>query len=241
MRKLLALAALLTGLNAWAADYGREQKWADEVLPAVLVGDPVWLTQANGHRFLGLYTPAEKAKAGLVVVHGLGVHPDWGLVGALRQQLPEAGYATLSVQMPVLAADAKGDAYPPTFDEAAERLRLAVQFLKDKGHAKVAIVAHSLGTRMTYHYLTGTPGAPVAAWAAIGASAPLDLAALRMPVLDLYGQNDLPQVLANAGARAAGLKQRGSAQVVVPGADHFFEGKDAALLQQVRGWLDKVL
>lgn len=241
MRYLIALAALLASLGALAADYGREQKWSEEVLPSVLVGDPVWLAQANGHKFLGLYTPVEHAKAGLVVVHGLGVHPDWGLIGMLRQQLPEAGYATLSVQMPVLQAEAKIEAYPPTFDEAAERLRLAVQFLKDKGYAKVAIVAHSLGNRMTYHYLTGNPNAPVAAWAALGSPETGSLAAVRMPVLDLYGQNDLPQVLENAAKRAAGLGQKGSAQVVIPGADHFYEGKDAALLEQMRSWLDKTL
>lgn len=241
MPKWIALMLLSLSLNALAADYAREQKWADEVLPSVLTGDPVWLDQANGHKFLGLYTPADKAKAGLVVIHGIGVHPDWGLISALRQQLPEAGYATLSIQMPVLKADAKVEDYPPTFAEAAERVKLAVAFLKARGHARVAIVAHSLGTRMSYHYLTGKPDAAVVAWAAIGAPAALDMARLKLPVLDLYGQNDLAQVVDNAGKRAAGLKQKGSAQVVVPGADHFFEGKDTELLEQVRGWLDKTL
>jgi pimeloyl-ACP methyl ester carboxylesterase len=241
MRYLIALAALLFGLTAQAADYPREQKWADEVLPSVLTGDPVWLAQKNGHKFLGLYTPVDKAKAALVVVHGIGVHPDWGMIGVLRQQLPEAGYATLSIQMPVLKADAKTDDYVPTFDEAAERLKLAVDFLKAKGYGKVAIVAHSLGTRMSYHYLAGSANVPVAAWAAIGMPAGPDMTKLKLPILDIYGQNDLPQVVGNAGKRAAGLTDKGSAQVVVPGADHFFEGKDAALVELVRGWLDKTL
>lgn len=241
MRYLLAVLALLFGLNALAADYAREQKWADEVLPSVLVGDPVWLAQANGHKFLGLYTPADRAKAGVVVVHGIGVHPDWGMISTLRQQLPEAGYATLSIQMPILKADAKVEDYLPTFDEAAERLKLAVAFMKAKGYAKVVVVAHSLGTRMSHHYLSGSADAPVAGWVAVSAPAALDLAKLKMPILDIYGKNDLPQVIKGAGKRAAGLKQKGSAQVVLPGADHFFEGKEAELLEQVRGWLDKTL
>jgi pimeloyl-ACP methyl ester carboxylesterase len=239
MRYLLTLLVLLSSLHAVAADYSRERKWADEVLPSVLVGDPVWLEQANGHKFLGLYTPAAPSRAGVVVVHGIGVHPDWGMISTLRQQLPEAGYATLSIQMPVLKADAKTDDYPPTFDEAAEHLQRAVEFLRAKGHAKVAIVAHSLGSRMSYHYLSRHPDAPVGAWIAIGTSGAPDMARLKLPVFDLYGQNDLPQVIDGAAKRAAGLKQKGSAQTAVPGADHFFEGKDAALLEQVRGWLDK--
>ncbi len=240
MRYLLALAALLCGINAVASDYGREQKWADEVLPGVLTGDPVWLNQGNGHKFLGLYTPADPAKAALVVVHGIGVHPDWGLISGLRQELPAAGYATLSIQMPVLRADAKSDEYPPTFDDAAERLKLAVVFLKDKGYAKVAVVAHSLGARMSYHYLSGAD-TPVAAWVAIGAPAALDTAKLGQPILDIYGQNDLPQVISNGKARAQGLKHPKSAQIVVPGADHFFNGKDADLQKLVRDWLDQSL
>jgi len=45
-------------------------------------------------------------------------HPsDWGMVGTLRTELCRRGFATLSIQMPILAADAKAEAYPPTFPE----------------------------------------------------------------------------------------------------------------------------
>lgn len=241
MRLLLACFTLFFSLSCLAADYAREQRWADQIDPSVLVGDPVWIKQANGHKFLGLYTTAANAKAGLVIVHGLGVHPDWGLIGQLRQQLPDDGYATLSIQMPVLAADAQVEDYPPTFDEAAERIRLAVSFLQDKGYAKVAIVSHSLGTWMSYYYLTHTPDSLVVAWVDIGAPNPFDMAKLKLPILDLYGQNDLPRVLDGAKQRAAGLKQKGSMQVMVPGADHFFTSQEAALHEQIRTWLDKTL
>lgn len=244
MRKGYLWGVLLQGLllatQALAADYAREQKWADEVLPAVLTGDPVWLEQGNGHKFLGLYTPADKARAGLVVVHGIGVHPDWGLISGLRQGLPEVGYATLSVQMPILRADAKSDEYPPTFEEAAERLAVAVKSLRDKGYTKVAIVSHSLGSRMAHHYLRRAD-AKADAWVSVGLGEAVDLGGLKLPVLDLIGQNDLPQVLKTAPARAAGLKAPGSAQQVAPGADHFFDRQEAALLNYVREYLDKTL
>jgi pimeloyl-ACP methyl ester carboxylesterase len=241
MRLMLACFALIFSLSGFAADYQREQRWADQIVPSIMVGDPVWLTQTNGHKFLGLYTAAEHAKAGLVIVHGIGVHPDWGLIGSLRQQLPDEGYTTLSIQMPVLKADAKPENYPPTFDEADERIRLAVAFLKDKGYSKIAIISHSLGTWMSYNYLTHTPDSPIVAWVDIGAPNPFDMAKLKMPILDLYGQKDLPRVLQGAKARAAGLKQKGSMQVKVAGANHFFEGKEAALNSVVRDWLDKTL
>lgn len=240
MRWLILLLSAMLVLPAQAADYAREKKWADEVLPAVLVGDPVWL-EDGPHKFLGLYTPAENAKAAVIVVHGIGVHPDWGLISALRQQLPEAGYATLSVQMPVLKADARGEDYPPTFPEAARRLHQAVAFLKGKGHGKVAIVSHSLGCRMSYAYLSSKRAGDVKAWVAIGTPGNEDWSGLKLPILDLYGGNDLPPVLKNAPNRAKALKQAGSRQVKVGAADHFFEGQDAALLDNVKGFLDQAL
>jgi len=242
MKLMLACIALLFSLNGFAADYQREQRWADQIVPSIMVGDPVWLTQANGHRFLGLYTTAEHAKAGLIIIHGMGVHPDWGMIGSLRQQLPDAGYTTLSIQMPVLKADAPEEDYPTTFDESAERIRLAVDFLKAKGYAKIAIVSHSLGTWMTYDYLTQSPpDSRISAWVAIGSPNPFDMAKLKLPILDLYGQNDLPRVLQGAKARAAGLKQTGSTQEEVPGTNHFFEGKEDVLNTTIRDWLNKTL
>ena len=242
MRLLSLVIVLLLALPALAADYAREKNWAEEILPAVLTGDPVWLELANSRKFLTLYTEAPKAKAGVIVVHGMGVHHDWGLIAPLRQHLPDMGYATLSVQMPVLKADAKGEDYPPTFDEAADRLRVALDFMKAKGYAKVALVSHSMGSRMAGRFLDKYPDADVAAWVAIGATDALNYGMRKFPVLDLYGEHDLPVVLETAKQRAAGLAGKAkSAQVMAPKADHFFEGRDKQLLDLVRDYLDKTL
>jgi alpha/beta superfamily hydrolase len=61
-------------------------------------------------------------------------------------------------------------------------------------------------------------------------------------VLDLYGEKDYPAVLGNAAKRAALLRKiRGSAQVEVAGADHFFAGREDELVRQVRLFLDRRL
>ena len=240
MRRFALFLVLLFALPAAASDYAREQKWADEILPTVLTGDPVWLEQPSGHKFLALYTEAPHAKAGVIVVHGMGVHPDWNLISMLRQRLPEMGYATLSLQMPVLQADAKFEDYPPTFDEAAERITRAVAFMQAHGYTKIVLETHSLGCSMAARYLERSPNAPIAAWVAIGASGALDYSKLKFPVLDLVGENDLPLVIEGASARARGLHGK-SRQVVVPGADHFFDGRDDALLENVRRFLNQSL
>lgn len=236
----LILGMLLATL-AMASDYAREQKWADEILPSVLVGDPVWLDGSGKQKFLGLYTEAANAKGAVILGHGIGVHPDWGLISMLRQSLAEKGYTTLSIQFPVMAADAKADAYAPTFDDASARLAKATAFLKQKGYAKIAIVSHSLGCRMSYRYLSGKPDAAIRTWVAISSPGAEDWGRLKLPVLDLYGQNDLPGVLQNVSVRAPGLKQPGSTQQRLPVADHFFEGQDGPLLEAVSGYLGQHL
>jgi pimeloyl-ACP methyl ester carboxylesterase len=237
------MVSLWLGDASAQADYAREQRWADEVVPAIVVGDALRLESKSGRKFLAIYTPAPKAAGAVIVVHGLGVHPDWGLIGTLRSRLPEHGYATLSVQMPVLAAGAPGDDYPPLFPEAAERLATAVTHLRGKGFEKVAIVSHSMGARMSNYFLSRAPDSRVTAWVAIGLPALVsEPATVKIPVLDLYGEKDYAAVLGNAEKRAAALRTiRGSAQVEVAGADHFFAGREDELVRQVRVFLDKRL
>ena len=100
---LLALALALPVAAAPAIDDAREDRWASEVVPAIVVGDAVWLATPSRAKVLAILTlPARPPTAGVIVVHGLGVHPDYGMIGGLRTLLADSGYATLAVQMPVL-------------------------------------------------------------------------------------------------------------------------------------------
>jgi len=245
MRAWLISLLLAISASAFAAsDYVREQNWADEVTPGIVVGDPVYLEQKNRHKFLGIYTEAANARMGLVVVHGIGIHPDWGMIGTLRQRLPDHGYTTLSIQMPILAVDAKPEAYTEHFPEAVERLQLAVAYLKRKGYKRIALVSHSLGSRMSHGYMVRNP-TEVSAWAALGTGTGpgpvITYDGIRAPVLDLYGANELPRVLEGAAKRKASLMGKAlSKQVVIPDTDHFFANHEDAMVKAVKDFLDSV-
>jgi alpha/beta superfamily hydrolase len=242
MRYIVPVLSLIVVYLAYGADYGREKKWADEITPGIVVGDPVYLEGGAGHKFLTIYTTAPNAQAGLVIVHGIGVHPDHGLINTLRIALADYGYTTLSVQMPVLAAEAGPAEYLTTFGEAGERLKVAVEFLHARGYKKIAIVSHSMGSRMTHAYLTSAPGAPVNAWVCIGLGGEADFRPMPLPVFDLYGENDLPAVVQGAQQRAASIQDvQRSQQVMAPQADHFFTNQQAELVRYVRDFLDRVL
>ena len=182
---------------AEAQDYAREKRWADEIVPGVVVGDAVYIQQTRGrdptHKFLALFADAPGAKTAVVLVHGVGVHPDHALIGALRQKLNDAGFATLSIQMPVAGANAKAeDYYPTVFDEAAHRIDLAGRWLQAKGYKQIVLLSHSMGAWMANEYLINTATSPFQAWICVGVTGRiLSPGSVKLPTLDIYGENDL--------------------------------------------------
>ncbi len=249
---LLCFFAMAT--TAMASDRAREKRWADEILPQLVVGEAVMLKSANGAEFLGLLAEAKGARTAIVLAHGVGVHPDHGLIGQLRTQLADQGFTTLAIQMPIAAAEAKlADYYPALFPEAGERLASAGGYLRGKGYTKVALLAHSMGAWMANVYLDRAEmdrsnTMPYSAWITLGVTGRyttrmlgMDVPLLRvnLPLLDLYGgADDRPGVLSAADARASSLEGiAGSRQVRVDAADHLFARKEPEVVTIVSGWL----
>ncbi len=228
---------------AGAQDYEREKRWADDILPTLLVGRAEWLQQKNGHRFLGLFTEAKNAKGAVIIAHGRGWSPDFELYGTLRTRLAEEGYTTLSIQLPVLPSTAILGLYVPLYPDARERFQLAVDFLKSKGHRNIGIVSHSLGATMANQYLIRTEDSSVRAWVFIGILQGLEeMYRIKIPVLDVYGGEDWGVIMGGAPEREKQLRDRpGSAQVVVPNAGHFYERREEELIGIVVGFLDRTL
>jgi pimeloyl-ACP methyl ester carboxylesterase len=229
---LLAGVLLVAGFasESWAQDYEREARWRSEVLGNLVVGDAVDLRLPSGRSFLALYTEGKPGQPAVVIVHGSGVHPDHGVIGSLRLALSDMGFATLAIQMPVLAADTPAaEYYPKLFPEAGERIAAAAAWLGSKGAKKPVLVSHSLGAWMSQEYLQKAGGAPFAAYVSLGRSGPLPKLAL--PVLDVQGENDFPAVLQSASQRSA------SRQVTIRGADHFYEGKESELAAVLKDFI----
>ena len=234
----LFACGVLVDACAAGADYAREDRIVAEIVPAILVGDAVYLATSRRTSVLAIFTmPEIKPVGGAVIVHGLGVHADWGLINGLRTDLPDAGIATLSVQMPVLAADAPRADYAALYPEAGERIAAGIAFLRSRGIGKIAIVAHSLGAVMADRYLASSGESGVAAWVPIGMQGDF-AAAPRQPVLDVIAQNDVPEVLDVAPIRANGLPRDAcSRQITIRGTDHFMANRRKELAQDIGPFL----
>jgi hypothetical protein len=242
---LLLAAAIAGAAHAQTSDVAREKRWAEQVVPGLVVGDAVYLESEGGGKFLALYAPVERAKGAVLLAHGPGLHPDHGITGELRVHLSDHGYSTLSLQMPVLAAEIDdGQAYAKLFPEAARRIAAGMRFLEGKGARRIAIVSHAMGSGMTYHYLTqaGTQarGTPPAAWVALSYYGVFrDVAGARFPILDLYGASDYRGIRGPAGERAQILRSiPGSRQLAAPDGGRFLAGGEKTVLKEVAQFLD---
>ena len=246
LRRILFAAALCTPCCALAqhSDYAREKRWADEVVPGIVVGEAVWLKGKAPQKFLGLYAEAKGARAAVVLVHGLGVQPDHGVIGALRVRLADAGYTTLSIQMPILAADAPASRYSALFEDAAGRIAAAGAWLRAKGYRRIALASHSMGSRMANRYFVIDPKAPFFAWVAISISSG-DFERFGRPkfrIFDIYAEKDFDAVLRGAAGREQFLRRaHGAKQAMVYGADHTFARKEGELASLIRLLLDDAL
>jgi alpha/beta superfamily hydrolase len=231
---------------ASAQDYERERRWEREIVPALVVGEPIKLNAA-GREFLAIHTVAPSARGAVVLAHGRNVHPDHEIIGALRMRLAELGFTTLAIQMPILGPEATKaeDFYPRLFPEAAERIEAAGRWLQERGERRLALLSHSMGSWMANEYFDNAGASPYRAWVCMGLTGGYSWSAYRSPrpILDLYGENDLPAVTGAAWRRrmTIALAAAGSRQVKVAGADHFFTGREPEVARVVAEWLGGVL
>ncbi len=170
------------------------------------------------------------------------MHPDHSVIGVLRTALADMGYATLSIQMPVLESDAAPDQYPALFPEAATRIQAGADWLAAKGFPRPVLLSHSMGSRMANVYFERTPDAPFAAWVCLGLSGDFGrMGNVKVPVLDLYGEKDLAGVLRADWRRRLKLNTvPGSSQVMIKDADHFYVDREQPLAAAIREFLGRI-
>jgi hypothetical protein len=231
-------------------DFERELRWRNEVVPSLVVGDAIDL-DVNGKKVLALLTrgkPDFKGKPDLpaiVLVHGVGVHPDHGIIGILRNSLSDLGYTTLSVQMPVLPKETTDSAqYAAIFSHSTARIAAASQYLtKEKLDATgLVLLSHSMGSWMSNVYLQDSAKAPFVAWVCLSITGRIgSTGEHRLPILDIQAENDLEPVRRGSWLRAIKVMNHpGSKRIEIVGANHFYEKQEAQLLKEVDGFL-KVL
>lgn len=236
-----------------ASDELREARLVDEIETNLFDGEVISLG-SDDEQFAAVEMISEDPpRGGIILLHGRGFHADWPEnIGPLRVGLSEAGWQTLSLQLPVLEKTAKYFDYLPVLPEAGPRLDAAIAHLSEQGISPIILLAHSCGAHMAMLWLESSKGKGIDGFVGIGMGAtdykqpmqhPFPFASLDIPVLDIYGENDYPAVHRLAPQRLALMTQGGNArskQIMLPEADHYFIDHPDEMTAAISSWLGAV-
>lgn len=232
-----------------SSDEKREADFALDIQKTLKTGTAVWLHTPE-KKFLSLYTdtPSTDRQGFIILLHDIGGNPDQELViKKLRHFVPNHHWASLSVQMPLRESGAAMGDYYDLFPEAKERLIAAIKFAKAEKAEKVVIVGYGLGALMATYALADKS---IDVNGVVLISLPvtdnsdtlLFISKFNLPILDIYAELDIPEVVRSARDRlVAGKKNSTYRQVKLENEGHQFLHDDDLLIKRVYSWVDRVV
>ncbi|MGR9116077.1 MAG: DUF3530 family protein [Gammaproteobacteria bacterium] len=250
---LYAVGCLLVAVNTWATDIKRELEYSDQILKTLGIGQIVWL-QAGSHQFLGIYTETEQTvhAGAAIILHDRGGQPDQKpLIHALRTELPKHQWATLSLQLPVREPGAGNEAYYELFPEVVLRIQAAIDYLKKSDIDNIVLVGYGLGGLMAL-YAESQLANPFKAVTAVSLPVPetekpmaqtlVFIERIEIPLLDIYGGLDIPEVTDTALKRRMAAKEnQGYRQVKLNEVGYLFQHDEGLVVKRVYSWLRRVM
>ena len=247
--------------SSWASNELRELEYAEEIESSFSTGGIVWLkakpeVKAKEKSFLALYTQTEpESNVGTaIILHPMGGHPNQAkLIKPLRTFLPQHNWASLSLQMPVLSLGAKEQEYFSLFDEASTRIEAALAFLESAEAKNIVLIGYGLGGMMALYYLkNNSQSTTVKALVTISLAVPKTsyknaqitdfIEQIEQPVLDIFAEYDLPEVVDTARKRkVSGASSKAYRQIKLAGEGHLYQHDEGLLVKRVYSWMNRIL
>ncbi len=249
---IILIFGLFSVLPCVASDEKREAEFATDIQKTLTVGHAVWL-ESSGKKFLSLYTEtAKNPRSGIVILlHDTGGHPNQqAIIKSLRTFFPEHHWATLSLQMPIREASAPVQDYFSLISDAKTRLKVGIQFAKTEKAEKIVVIGYGLGGLMASATLAEkkeevnaliTISLPVPEANETDAQTLQIIPKITLPMLDIYGSADMPNVVNSARERqVAGKINPSYRQMRLEDEGHFYLHDEGLLVKRIYSWIEKV-
>ena len=242
-------------------ELSREQQIAEK-LALTADADEIISLKAPGGRFIGLYKRAKSSEINtgeahgvVILVHGMGAHPDWpDVISPLRTRLTEFGWSTLSIQMPILSPEEPISEYGKTLRLANSRIQAAVDYLHTWEIETIILLGYSFGASQAANYLASNKSEGIKAFVSVSMLAQkfikpgLDvykfIAGIPVPILDIYGEDDLQDVRRGIDDRRLAASKNGNTgfqQIELQKAGHHYLGLEDVLVEQIQAWLQNIV
>ena len=234
------------------SDDNWEKRISTGLMDKAEASDFFWLGSTDSS-FIAIFNrhKGEEEKGAAIILHSVGGHADWPeVVSPLRNMLPKFGWATLSIQLPLISPEKNIEEYGKTFEETGNRILLATRELRKRGFSKIVIIGHGFGALSTLVYLGKGNSENIDAFVAISLQnyvyikPRINLLRLikkiKTPTLDLYGSLDFKEGIESAPDRRLASKKSGDdlyMQIEIKGADHSFNNMEKELVKQIIKWI----
>jgi pimeloyl-ACP methyl ester carboxylesterase len=232
-----------------AMDIHQEHQIAEDIATRITPDEAVWL-ETPEIKFQGLYREAvsKDMRGGVILLHGRHSNQDAAdLIHPLRHALPEHGWSSLSVAMPLSEPDDL-QSYGNLLPEAIARLQSGVAFLQQKNIGNIALVAHDTGAWVALSYLVRSSDRNVMAAVLIDPPpnreldqapiSPDSLRTIRLPILEILSRRISVPIDDEVSRKRAVMKTNSSYRLlVVNEPDHGWQGIGDFLANRIHGWL----
>ena len=233
--------------HIYIPDKSRESMIYEQSLSEIFDGKHLYIDYKFG-KYSMLEIHNEKHDTAVLFLHGRGLSPnEQNLAYPVRVTLSNL-YNTYSLQLPVLKKQSTYLEYTKIFYDSDERILSALEHINKKNN-KVIIIAHSCGVHMLMSFIQNKNFTNnISSLVLIGSGAvdkgekliyEYPYGKIRVPILDLFGENDFNLVLKNANKRKQFIKQTSakSQQIKIKSSDHYHTDNSERVITFVKKWL----
>lgn len=233
--------------HIYIPDKSRESMIYEQSLSEIFDGKHLYIDYKFGkYSMLEVYN--EEHKTAVLFLHGRGLSPnEQNLAYPVRVTLSNL-YNTYSLQLPVLKKQSTYLEYTKIFYDSDERILSALEHIYKKNN-KVIIIAHSCGVHMLMSFIQNKNLTNnISSLVLIGSGAvdkgekliyKYPYGKIKVPILDLFGENDFNLVLENANERKQLIKETSakSQQIKIKSSDHYHTDNSEKVITFVKKWL----
>ena len=233
--------------HIYIPDKSRESMIYEQSLSEIFDGKHLYIDYKFGkYSMLEVYN--EDHNTAVLFLHGRGLSPnEQNLAYPVRVTLSNL-YNTYSLQLPVLKKQSTYLEYTKIFYDSDERILSALEHIYKKNN-KVIIIAHSCGVHMLMSFIQNKNLTNnISSLVLIGSGAvdkgekliyKYPYGKIKVPILDLFGENDFNLVLENANERKQLIKETSakSQQIEIKSSDHYHTDNSERVITFVKKWL----
>lgn len=194
----------------------------------------VELTLSSG-TFPALYTEETRGQTegGLILLHDIDANADWpGVISPLRHGLPDRGWHTLSLQLPLYPGKMDPASLSALIKRAMPRINSAIDYYHAQSITNIVFIGHGFGATLAAAWLAQDQQSRIQGLVTVGMQGMTgegegedekqdttrQLENLTIPILDIVGSRDLETVVTAATKRKTAMR-RSSGKTANPSTD----------------------